>query len=152
MRFLHRNPSNVGNVMSTHQYSFRISTHGRGMINITDQVADIVLQAGVVTGLCHVFIHHTSASLIICENADPDVQTDLEVFMHRLIPDGNPDFKHLAEGPDDMSAHIRTILTSNSLTIPITKMHLNLGTWQGIFVWEHRTHPHERKVTITIQE
>ena len=134
-----------------HQQSFKVSTHGRGMINITDQVANVVLQAGVKTGICHIFLHHTSASLIICENADVDVQNDLEMFMGRLVQDGDPAFKHLAEGPDDMSGHIRTILTSTSLSIPVTQMHLNLGTWQGIFVWEHRKNPHERKVTVTIQ-
>lgn len=133
------------------QQSFKVSTHGRGMINITNEVADIVLSSGVITGLCHLFIHHTSASLIICENADPDVQIDLDMFMSRFIQDGDPDYKHLAEGPDDMSAHIRTVLTSTALTIPVTKMHLNLGTWQGLFVWEHRKYPHERKITVTIQ-
>jgi len=134
-----------------YQHSFKVSTHGRGMINITNEVADIVLQAGVITGICHLFLHHTSASLIVCENADPDVQTDLDMFMNRFILDGDPEFKHLAEGPDDMSAHIRTVLTSTALSIPVTKMHLNLGTWQGIFVWEHRKNPHERKITVTIQ-
>jgi len=137
--------------MKNFQHSFRISTPGRGMIDITDQVADIVLQSTVVTGLCHVFQHHTSASLIICENADPDVQNDMETFMYDLVPDKDPRFKHIAEGPDDMPAHVRTILTQSSLTIPVTKMHLNLGTWQGLFLWEHRIHPHERKVTVTIQ-
>lgn len=137
--------------MKNFQHSFKISTPGRGMIDITDQVADIVLQSTVVTGLCHVFQHHTSASLIICENADPDVQNDMETFMYDLVPDKDLRFKHIAEGPDDMPAHVRTILTQSSLTIPVTKMHLNLGTWQGLFLWEHRIHPHERKITVTIQ-
>ncbi len=136
--------------MTTHQTTFKVSTPGRGLLNITDQVADIVLQAGVLTGVCHVFLHHTSASLIISENTDPDVLYDLEQFMSRLVLDGDPQYKHLAEGADDMSAHIRSTLTANSLTIPITKMHLNLGTWQGVFVWEHRVNPHERKITVTI--
>jgi len=134
-----------------YQDTFRISTPGRGMINITDQIADIVLQSKIITGICHLFLHHTSASLIICENADSDVQTDLETFMRDFIRDGDPRYKHIAEGPDDMTAHIRTILTQSSLTVPVTKMHLNLGTWQGLFLWEHRLHPHERKVTVTVQ-
>lgn len=121
------------------------------MTNITDPVADIVLQSEIITGVCHVFLHHTSASLIICENADVDVQNDMETFMQQLVSDGDPRFKHIAEGPDDMASHVRTILTQGSLTVPVTKMHLNLGTWQGLFVWEHRIHPHERKVTVTIQ-
>ena len=137
--------------MSLYQQTFKVSTSGRGMINITDQVADVVLQAGIVTGLCHLFLHHTSASLIICENADPDVQRDMETFMHELVQDGDPRFKHVAEGADDMASHVRTILTQSSLTIPIAKMHLSLGTWQGVFLWEHRVNPHERKVTVTIQ-
>ena len=136
--------------MTSHQQTFHISTLGRGMINITDQVADVVLQAGIMIGICHVFLHHTSASLIICENADIEVQNDMETFIHQLIPDGDPRFKHISEGPDDMPAHVRTILTQSTLAIPVAKMHLNLGTWQGIFLWEHRAHPHERKVTVTI--
>lgn len=137
--------------MNNYQHTFKISTPGRGMINITDQVADIVLQSAIVTGLCHLFLHHTSASLIICENADNDVQTDMETFMSQLVPDGDPRYKHIAEGMDDMPSHVRTILTQNSVTIPVTKMHLNLGTWQGIYLWEHRLNPHERKITVTIQ-
>src|SRR5438445_7200251 len=122
-------------LMKTYQYTFKVSTSGRGMTHISDQVADIVLQSAIVTGVCHIFLHHTSASLIICENADVDVQNDMETFMHQLIPDGDPRYKHIAEGPDDMPAHVRTILTQSSLSIPVTKMHLNLGTWQGVFVW-----------------
>ena len=137
--------------MRSHQQVFRVSTPGRGMINITDRVADIVLESRIVTGICHLFLHHTSASLVICENADPDVPADMETFMHGLVPDNDPRFKHIAEGPDDMPSHVRTILTQNALTVPVTKMHLDLGTWQGIFVWEHRLQPHERKVTVTIQ-
>src|SRR6185437_4663614 len=100
------------------------------MIDVTDQVADIVLQSTIVTGICCVFLHHTSASLVICENADPAVQSDMETFIHQLIPDGDAYYQHIAEGPDDMPAHIRTILTQSSLSIPVTKMHLNLGTWE----------------------
>jgi secondary thiamine-phosphate synthase enzyme len=137
--------------MNTYQQTLKVSTPGRSMINITDQIADSVLQSKIVTGICCIFLHHTSASLIICENADPAVQRDMETFIQQLIPDGDKRYQHVAEGPDDMPAHVRTILTQNSLIIPITKMHLNLGTWQGLFVWEHRLHPHERKVTVTIQ-
>src|SRR5579863_1192391 len=109
--------------MTIQQFHLKISTPGRGMVDITDSLIDFVLQAGVMTGLCHVFLHHTSASLIICENADKHVQTDLERFAHQLVPDGEG-YEHVAEGPDDMSAHIRTIFTQSALTIPITKMHL----------------------------
>lgn len=137
--------------MKTFQHTFIVSTAGRGMTMITDQVADVVLQSGIITGVCHVFLHHTSASLIICENADKDVQSDMETFMGDFIPDGDSRYKHIIEGPDDMTSHIRTILTQSSLTVPVTKMHLDLGTWQGLFLWEHRIHPHERKVTVTIQ-
>ena len=137
--------------MQTHQHTIKISTTGRGMVNITDQVADVVSQAKIATGICHIFLHHTSASLIICENADHVVQSDMETFISELIPDGDPRFKHTSEGPDDMPAHVRNILTQSALVIPITKMHLNLGIWQGIFLWEHRFHPHERKITVTIQ-
>ncbi len=127
-----------------------VKTTGRGLFNITDQVADFIVNANVATGLCHVFIHHTSASLIIGENADPSVQTDLQNFMARLVPDGDPLFTHIAEGPDDMPSHIRSVLTQTSLTIPITSNTLKLGTWQGIYLWEHRTVAHQRNVTITI--
>ncbi len=137
--------------MNTYQQTLKVSTPGRGMINITDSIADSVLQAKIVTGLCCIFLHHTSASLIICENADSAVQRDMETFMQQLVPDGDTRYRHVAEGPDDMPAHVRTILTQNSLIVPITKMHLNLGTWQGLFIWEHRLKPHERKVTVTIQ-
>lgn len=132
------------------QHSLLLRTKGRGFSNVTAQVSDLVSQAKTETGLCHIFLHHTSASLILCENADPTVQQDLEAFMKRLVPDGDDLFKHTAEGPDDMPAHVRTVLTQNSLVIPITKQRLNLGTWQGIYVWEHRTDPHERKLTITV--
>lgn len=132
------------------QRSFKIQTHGRGMINVTDHIAKIIAEEKISIGLCNVFLHHTSASIILCENADPDVQFDLEVFMQRLVPDEDSLYKHTAEGPDDMPAHVRTMLTQNSLTIPITDNQLNLGTWQGIFLWEHRLQKHERKITVTL--
>lgn len=132
------------------QHQLNITTTGREIINITDEVASLVLKSKVSTGLCHVFLHHTSASLILCENADPLVQRDLEAFMQRLIPDGDPICQHTHEGPDDMPSHVRTILTSSFLIIPITEKKLALGTWQGIYLWEHRLSGHLRKITVTI--
>ncbi|MGD2083667.1 MAG: secondary thiamine-phosphate synthase enzyme YjbQ [Chromatiales bacterium] len=133
------------------QESFHTETHqGRGTYDITDQVAAVVKRSGADQGLCHVFVHHTSASLILCENADVVVRRDLEAFMRRLVPDGDPLYAHTAEGPDDMPAHVRTILTQSDLTLPITGGRPALGTWQGIYLWEHRTHPHRRKLTITV--
>lgn len=126
-----------------------ITTQGRGLINITSAIENIISVHSISIGLCHLFLHHTSASLSICENDDPAVLSDLEGFMQRLIADGNPIFKHTQEGPDDMPAHIRTVLTQTSLSIPITNGRIALGTWQGIFLWEHRLQSHERKLTIT---
>ena len=133
------------------QQNVAIHTQGRGSYEITGKVNSVVSGAGIQTGLCHIFIHHTSASLILCENADPTVRKDLEAFMARLVPDGDGLFRHTAEGDDDMPAHIRTILTQSSLSIPVTHGHCALGTWQGIYVWEHRTHPHLRNITVTVQ-
>ncbi len=133
-----------------HAESFTVATRGRGTYEITDQVARIVREAGGDRGLCNVFVHHTSASLILCENADPSVRSDLERYFARLVPDGDPVFRHTAEGPDDMPAHVRSILTSNSLSIPIDGRKLDLGTWQGVYLWEHRTDPHRRKVTVSV--
>jgi secondary thiamine-phosphate synthase enzyme len=128
-----------------------IETGGRGTYDITDRVADAVRVAGVATGLCHVFVTHTSASLMLCENADPDVRRDLETFMRDLAPDGDARFVHTAEGPDDMSAHVRSVLTQSDLTIPIRKSRLGLGTWQGIYLWEHRLQAQRRRVLVTVQ-
>jgi len=133
------------------QYKFEISTKGRGLINITDEVAKYISQAGATIGLCHIFLHHTSASLSLCENHDPLVRNDLEAFMQRLVPDGDPLYEHIAEGPDDMPSHVRTVLTQSALMLPITDKKLALGTWQGIYVWEHRMQGHHRKITVTIQ-
>lgn len=133
------------------QDEIEIATSGRGTYELTDRVAAIVRGAGVATGLCHVFTTHTSASLMICENADPDVRRDLETFMRDLAPDGDPRYAHTAEGPDDMSAHVRSVLTQSDLTIPIRGGKLALGTWQGVYLWEHRTHAHRRRVVVTIQ-
>jgi secondary thiamine-phosphate synthase enzyme len=128
----------------------RVATRGRGVYEVTDRVAEAVADAKVSTGLCHIFNTHTSASLMLSENADPDVRRDLETFMSDLVPDGDPRFVHRAEGPDDMSAHVRTVLTQSSLTIPIRRGRLALGTWQGIYLWEHRLRSHERRLLVTV--
>lgn len=133
------------------QYQFIVPTPGRGFVNITDHVAGLVEKAKVAgAGLCNVFIHHTSASLVVCENADPLVQRDLDAFMARLIPDGDELFHHVDEGPDDMPSHVRSILTTTFLSIPITEGKLVLGRWQGLYLWEHRLRAYERKLTVTI--
>ena len=128
-----------------------IETWGRGSVEITEQVAAAVDASDVDDGLCHLFIRHTSASLIVNENADPAVLQDLETFMRDLVPDGDPRFRHTAEGPDDMPAHIRSILTQTDLSIPVRGGRLALGTWQGIYLWEHRAAPHRRTVLISVQ-
>ena len=133
-----------------HQQQLRFSTNGRGTYNISQQVDEVISQSGINQGICQVFIHHTSASLILCENADPDVRTDLETFMKKLVPDGDSMFIHQDEGPDDMPAHVRTVLTQNTLSFPVNEGGDTLGVWQGIYLWEHRTHPHKRKVTVTV--
>lgn len=133
-----------------HQSSFSLSTRGRGTYDVTDSVQSAVRASGVREGLCTVFIHHTSASLIITENADPVVRRDLDAFLARLVPDGDPLFRHVDEGPDDMPSHVRSVLTQTSLGIPVTRRECDLGTWQGIYVWEHRTAPHTRRVSVTV--
>ena len=133
------------------QRTLNIVSRGRGTYPITDDVAAVVHESRVTTGLCHVFCHHTSASLILCENADPTVRRDLDAFMARLVPDGDRLFEHTDEGPDDMPAHVRTTLTAASITVPVTRRDLALGTWQGIYLWEHRRHGHQRRITVTVQ-
>jgi len=133
-----------------HRQSLSIATSGRGTIDITEQVAAIARASGVRDGLATVWIHHTSASLIVCENADPSVRRDLEAFAARLVRDGDPLFTHDAEGDDDMPAHVRSVLTMTSIGIPIADGRLVLGTWQGLYLWEHRTSPHRRSVTVTV--
>ena len=125
-------------------------TQGRGTQDVTARVQAIVRASGVTDGQCTVFVHHTSASVILCENADPTVRRDLEAFAARLVPDGDPIFEHTDEGDDDMPAHVRTILTQASLTMPVAGGRCDLGTWQGLYLWEHRTAPHQRKVTVTV--
>jgi len=133
------------------QAEIEVATRGRGSYDITSEVGRAVSDAGVATGLCHVFIAHTSASLMLCENADPDVRRDLETFMADLAPDGDPRFVHTMEGPDDMPAHVRSVLTQSDLCIPIRGGRLALGTWQGIYLWEHRLRAHQRRVLVTVQ-
>ena len=132
------------------QSEIRVDTSGRGTYDLSREVQNAVRESGIEAGLCHVFICHTSASLMLCENADPSVMRDLETFMSRQVPDGDPMFTHTAEGPDDMPAHVRSILTQSDLNIPVRNGRCALGTWQGIFVWEHRHHGHRRRVTVTV--
>ena len=132
------------------QQTINLATPGRGTTDVTAQIQAVIAAAGVEVGLAHVFIHHTSASLMVCENADPDVRADLERFMARLAPDGDPLFEHVAEGPDDMPAHVRSVLTQSGLSIPVAAARADLGTWQGVYAWEHRTAPQQRRITVTV--
>jgi secondary thiamine-phosphate synthase enzyme len=125
-----------------------IETRSRGFYELTDEVEDLLKKTGIRTGQVTLHLQHTSASLVIQENADPEVRRDFERFFARLIPDGDQIFEHTAEGDDDMPAHIRSVLTSVNLTIPVVDGSLALGTWQGIYLWEHRTHPHRRRVVV----
>ena len=136
--------------MAIHQREFTVFFTDPATTEITDAVAAAVAEAGVAVGLCNVFVHHTSASLIISENADPDVQRDLDAFLARLAPDGDRLYVHTAEGPDDMAAHVRSVLTATTLTVPVARGRLALGTWQGVFLWEHRHAAHTRRVTVTV--
>ncbi len=132
------------------QQKLRFSTTGRGTYNITRQITESIENSGIKFGICHIFIQHTSASLILCENADKTVRDDLDAYMAKLVKDGDSQYKHNDEGPDDMAAHIRTILTQSSLSIPVYKGKCDLGLWQGIYLWEHRTQSHKRNIAITI--
>jgi secondary thiamine-phosphate synthase enzyme len=133
-----------------YQHTLQVDTAGRGSYLITDVIQQQVRKSGISTGLCHVFLQHTSASLMLCENADPDVRSDLERFMLRLVPDGDTQFTHTAEGPDDMAAHIRNILTHSELTLPVSNGRCAAGTWQGLYLWEHRHAGHRRQITLTV--
>lgn len=137
--------------MSAVQQVIHLRTRGRGAYEVTRRVEAVVSASGAVCGLCHVFVRHTSASLIVCENADPQVLGDLEAFMTRLVPDGDALFRHTAEGADDMPAHVRSVLTAASVTLPVSDGRLALGTWQGVFLYEHRLHPHDRSLVVTVQ-
>lgn len=132
------------------QRSITLRPPGRGFTPLTKQVAEVLSESAIREGLCSIFVRHTSASLLITENADPAVHRDLERFMQRVVPDGTTDYEHDAEGPDDMPSHIRSALTGSSLSIPVGKGRLLLGTWQGIYLWEHRLERHEREVFVTL--
>ena len=134
--------------MRQFQQTIQVETAGPGLVEFTSEVAKIVAASGIETGLAHVFCRHTSASLLIQENADPDVQRDLVAFFKRLVPDGDPLFVHRAEGPDDMPAHVKTALTQTTLTIPIADGSMLLGTWQGIYLFEHRHRAHRRSIVV----
>lgn len=132
------------------QNGFEVATRGRGSYLITQEIQGYVQASGIATGLAHLFVHHTSASLMLCENADPQVRADLERFMARLAPDGDPLFQQSEAGPDDMPAHVRTLLSGSDLSIPITAGRCALGTWQGIYLWEHRHLGSRRQLTPTV--
>lgn len=133
-----------------HQEELTIETQGRGTYELTRELQSAIGGSGIRKGLATLFVHHTSASLIINENADPDVRRDLDAFLDRLVPDGDRLFVHTAEGPDDMPAHVKVALTATSLSIPVLRGRADLGTWQGVFLWEHRRAPHRRRLTLTI--
>jgi secondary thiamine-phosphate synthase enzyme len=130
------------------QHEISVNTRGQGLVEVTREVADFVGASGMETGLLTVFVRHTSASLIIQENADPDVQRDLLAFFRRLVPEGDPLYIHTAEGPDDMPAHVKAALTATSLAVPVSGGRPVLGTWQGIYLFEHRTAPHRRRIVL----
>ena len=132
------------------QQTLEFRTKGRGTLDVTSEVQLAVAATGVRKGVCTVFLQHTSASLVLCENADPDVRRDLETILARLAPDGDPAYRHDTEGADDMAAHARSILTSNSFTIPVSEGRLALGTWQGLYLYEHRYAPYSRSVVVTV--
>lgn len=136
--------------MTVHQDAFEVRTRGKGLTNVTAQVAGIVRSSAVITGVCTVFVQHTSASLVIQENADPAVLRDLERYFAELVPESRR-WEHADEGPDDMPAHARAALTKTSETIPVIAGALGLGTWQGLYLWEHRARPHGRRLVVTVQ-
>jgi secondary thiamine-phosphate synthase enzyme len=129
---------------------FEVRTRGRGFVDIGESLRRALRESGLREGLALVFTRHTSCSLLISENADPEVRADLERFFARMVPDGDPLFRHDAEGPDDMPAHVRAVLTGVSVNLPVRDGAYALGTWQGVYLWEHRSAPHTRKVSVTI--
>lgn len=141
---------NQQTALRMHQQSLELATTGRGLTDITASIQHAVRASKMQTGLCQVYVHHTSCSLLIGENADPTVCDDLERFFARLVPDGDPLFRHTDEGPDDMPAHVRSVLTATDLSIPIRDGQASLGTWQGVFLYEHRHRPHQRRITISL--
>ena len=142
--------SRVASVEQVAQNTLTVPTRGRGFTDITAQVDNLVAASGVQVGIANIFTAHTSCSLLISENADPAVRRDLERWFARAVPDGDALFEHDAEGSDDMPAHVRSALTGVTLTVPVSDGRLQLGTWQGIYLWEHRTRPHQRKVVVTV--
>ena len=136
--------------MAVYQDTIEVATNGRGTIELSKKIQSVVTRSGIKAGVCQIFLHHTSASLILTENADPDVRRDLEAFMGRTVPDGDPIYRHTMEGPDDMSAHVRSVLTQSGISVPVGNGCCLLGTWQGVYLWEHRTAGHTRRVTITV--
>lgn len=141
-------PNMAATAMLTEE--IQVPTSGRGTYEITDSVADLLNRSGFSQGVLTLFCRHTSASLVLMENADPDVRRDLENWLNRLVPEGDPHFVHTLEGPDDMPAHIKTAITHSSESIPFSGGRLLLGIWQGIFLWEHRRVPHNRSVVVNI--
>jgi secondary thiamine-phosphate synthase enzyme len=136
--------------MSVHQTVITVSTEGAGTYEITDRIAAEVRRSGVSRGLVNIFCRHTSCSLVIFENADPSARADLEAWLDRQVPAGDPHFTHTAEGPDDMPSHIKMALTRTAESVPFAEGRLLLGAWQGVFLWEHRTSPHQRGVVLTV--
>lgn len=137
--------------MRIQQDTLQVKTPGRGLHEVTDEIQRLVAATAIETGLCVVFCRHTSCSLVIQENADPSARRDLEAWLERLAPDGDPHYTHTAEGPDDMPSHLRAAVTKTSETIPIVNGKLALGTWQGVFLAEHRTRPHRRTLLVHVQ-
>lgn len=133
-----------------HQETLTLPARGAGLHEFTEKVAVVVERSRVKTGVAHVFCQHTSASLVIMENADPSARRDLEMWLDRLVPGDDPHFTHTLEGPDDMPSHIKMALTRTSETIPVGGGRLMLGTWQGVYLWEHRAAPHARRVIVTV--
>ncbi|MFT3867325.1 MAG: secondary thiamine-phosphate synthase enzyme YjbQ [Nibricoccus sp.] len=135
---------------SVHQAAFTVHTRGKGLHDVTDTVASELSRSGLKRGTVTIFCQHTSASLVIMENADPTARHDLEHWFERLVPENDPHFEHTLEGPDDMPSHIKMALTRTSETIPFAEGRMLLGTWQGLYLWEHRTRPHTRTLIVTV--
>ena len=136
--------------MAISQQMLRVTTKGRSLVDVTAEVARVVAKSGIDAGLCHVFVRHTSASLVIQENADPAVLRDLQRWIAKVAPEGD-DYEHDAEGPDDMPAHLRAVMTKTSEIVPVADGRLALGTWQALYLFEHRARPHGREVFVTVQ-
>ena len=133
-----------------YQQTLEFSTRGRSTTEVTDAITGIIRDSGILCGLANIFVQHTSCSVVLTENADPSVRNDLETLARRWAPDGDPAYRHDSEGDDDMAAHGRNILAGSSVTIPVSGGHLALGTWQGLYLWEHRAHSHRRRIVVTV--